>query len=82
MRARQIGEGWLLDGLVPSAMILLRTVRATERAHRAEVKLTLDLGAASEAEIADRITRLRLAAHWQLDDRRRKAGRLSERTAN
>lgn len=76
MRAREIGADWLLDALVPSAMILLRTVRAAEGVHRVEVKLARDLGAQSEAEIADRITRLRLAARWQLKDRRRKARRL------
>jgi hypothetical protein len=53
MRARELGEAWLLEALVPSAMILLRTVRAAENAHRVEVKLARDLGAQSEAEIAD-----------------------------
>jgi hypothetical protein len=76
MRAREIGADWLLDSLVPAAMVLLRTVRAAECVYRVEVKLARDLGAQSEAEIADRITRLRLAARWQLKDHRRKALRL------
>jgi hypothetical protein len=81
MRAREIGADWILDSLVPAAMVLLRTVRAAEGVHRVEVKLARDLGAQSEAEIADRITRLRLAARWQLKDRRRKDKRLAALSA-
>jgi hypothetical protein len=77
MRAREIGADWLLDSLVPAAMVLLRTVRAAEGAYRVEVKLARDLGAQSEAEVAERITRLRLAAPWQLKDHRRKDKRLT-----